>query len=123
MIVNNSLKIDWKKKRGAAKLHAVIFKDGDSHIIYIPSLNLSSYGDTLEESQAMMKGVVIPDFLETLFETSESAAMEELQNLGWQRNTMLKKKFSSEAYIDKNGILKDFNLEKDTQIQETTLEV
>jgi len=123
MSKGNFLKIDWNNKSGNAKLTAVNFKDGEYHIIYIPSLNLSSYGETEEEAYLIMKDIVIKDFLENLLEASEHDAKEELRKLGWNQNNLLKKQFTSKAYINKEGILKAFELEADTQIEEATLEL
>lgn len=119
----NSLKIDWRAKSSTGTVNAFMFKDGGFHVIYIPSLKLSSYGDTAEEATQMMNEVVLKDFLDTLFEAAESDAMDELRKLGWVQSSFFRKKFTSESYVDKNGILKDFNLEEDTEIHEATVNV
>jgi hypothetical protein len=43
---------------------------------------------------------------------------EELRKLGWVPNKIFKKKLSNQAYVDKDGILKNFNLSAETEIKE-----
>jgi len=58
----------------------------------------------------MFVEIVYHDFCENLTELSEADIFEELKRLGWTRSTIFKKELSNTACVDKEGILKDFNL-------------
>ncbi len=102
-------------------LHSVTFDDHGHVIIYVPSLNISAYGDTFEEAQEMLE-VALDDFCETLYSLPEPQRTEELKKYGWNRNPLFKKKFEiSDSFVDKEGLLKNFELSDDTKVEETFL--
>lgn len=117
------IKIDFRKKIAKANLKAVSFKDGGQFIVYIPSLNLSAYGDTQEEAKTMLFDIVLDDFFETLMEAPLDSAKKELFKYGWEQSAILKKQFSSSIFIDRQGILKNFNLSEDTTFQEEMVSI
>jgi len=121
--ITEKLKISYKQKRGTGIFRIVEFEDHGSHIIFIPSLNLSSYGDTPEEAMKMMGDVVLEDFFETLFSQNESSVYEHLKNLGWKKSGIYPKELSHDVHIDNDGILKNFNLSTETKITEKLIEV
>ncbi len=95
--------IEIAKDSFKANLYAVTFTEGEFILTYIHSLNLSSYGHTLDESNSMMTKAVLPDFLESISKLSEEEVFDELKKYGWQKHKR-KGSFSS-AFIDKEGIL------------------
>ncbi|HXI01052.1 MAG TPA: hypothetical protein VNI52_12355 [Sphingobacteriaceae bacterium] len=121
--IKETLKINYKQKRGKGIFRLMGFEDHGHHIVYIPSLNLSAYGATPEEAQAMMGDVVLEDFFETLFEQPENSIFDHLRKLGWQKSPLYPKELSNNAHVDRNGILNDFNLSTETKITETLVEV
>lgn len=85
------------------------FKQSDTVFIYIPSLNISGYGSTFEEAEAMIE-FSLDQFSEELMSLkNQSEITEYLSTLGWKQEFFKKKNFSH-AYIDKEGALKDFGL-------------
>ena len=89
-----TINIDYRKKIFKAKLNGIGFKEGDSHIIYLPSLQLSSYGDTIKEANEMMK-ISLNEFSENLLELNENKINSILKQLGWEKaeQTFIKNSF------------------------------
>lgn len=110
------LKLGNKAIKGLVK--SVSFQEGEFMIIYIPSLNLSSYGKTKEDAVDMMKSAVLPDFCHSLLNKPKALVFSELKKLGWNRNMIFEKDLSKNAHIDKQGILREFDLSEDTEIKE-----
>ncbi|NGM63509.1 hypothetical protein G5B30_16490 [Sphingobacterium sp. SGG-5] len=103
---------------------AVSFMDGDFHILYIPSLNLSSYGNTFEEAKQMMEEVVVKDFcVNVLKNKNKGYVISELKKLGWTKSPFFEKDLSKSAYIDKEGILREFELPENTPIREENVQI
>ena len=118
------LKINFNKPTAVAEVWVVDFWDHDHRIAYIPSLQLSAYGKDSKEARNMLIKVVMLDFFDNLLKLPESRVSQELRKLGWQRDRFFKKKFrNSKSYIDKQGILKSFNLSPETEINEQLLVV
>ena len=121
--IKENLKIDFKHKRGKGIFRILEFQDHGHHIVYIPALNLSAYGDTPEDAKEMMGDVVLEDFFENLFDQPESVVFEFLKNLGWTKSTIYPKELSNDVHVDTDGILKNFNLSPETKITEKLVEV
>ena len=85
-----SLTLNVKQRLYKLGAFTAEFKDGEFHMILLPSLNLSAYGDTEEEAEHMMTGIIIPEFF--------------------------KHQLTGTSHVDKDGILKDFNLSEETVI-------
>ncbi len=119
------LKINRTRQSQSIKgqVHAVDFKQDGHYIIYIPSLGLSAYGDDVMQARKMMSEHIIPDFCETLLEQPLSKIIHELKDLGWNSSQFFKTELSITAHIDKEGILKDFDLPKNTVMHESLLAV
>ncbi len=77
------INIDVRKKIFKAKLNGIGFKDGNSHIIYLPSLQLSAYGDTIKEVNEMVK-ISLKEFSENLLKLNEVKIHSILKQLGWR---------------------------------------
>ena len=89
-----TINIDHRKKIFKAELNGIGFKEGDSHIIYFPSLQLSSYGDTIKEANEMMK-ISLNEFSEYLLQLNENQINSILKRLGWEKaeQTFIKNSF------------------------------
>lgn len=107
-----------QRKRVKAELFVFEFIDNEFIVLYNQSLQLSAYGRTKEEADYMFYKVVFPDFCKNLTSLPESKIYEELKKLGWIRNSMFKKELSKTAHIDREGVLKDFNLSDKTELKE-----
>ncbi|WP_304064335.1 hypothetical protein [Pedobacter glucosidilyticus] len=112
-----------KLKKINAKLKAIDLIDGNFHICYIPSLKLSAYGSTSSEAFKMMKNIVIPDFCETLMSQEKNKILSELKALGWSQSPFFKTELCKSAHIDKEGILRDFDLSENTELRERLMTV
>ncbi len=103
-----------RRARGTFTIHT--FEDHGHHVAYLPSLNLSAYGDSEQEARDRLLSDVIDDFLDHLMDLKPEKITLELQKLGWSRNRMFKKQFKSNSYVDRDGVLKNFNLPKETKV-------
>ena len=117
----NWLKIDFKRKEVESGLTVFNFEDHGFHVFYIPALNLSAYGSTSDEAKEMLLNVVLDDFNENIIELNEPAVFEYLSKLGWSCRGRESRSFENSAYIDKDGVLKNFDLPSDTPVQEQLL--
>ncbi|AIM38139.1 hypothetical protein KO02_16735 [Sphingobacterium sp. ML3W] len=105
-------------------VRAVTFKDGEYDIIYIPSLNLSAYGSSVEEATDMLQNVVLKDFCFSIANNkNKGLVIMELKKLGWIRDLFFEKDLSKKAYIDKEGILSEFELPEGTEIREESVKI
>lgn len=105
------------------EFNSVEFENDGYTILYIPSLRLSAYGKSFEEADAMMRDVVVQDFCETLMEQKLSKILSDLKALGFNQSPFFKTELSKSAHIDKEGLLKDFDLSEDTKFSERVLTV
>jgi len=112
------LKLGKKMKRAKANLFVYEFEDNGFFISYNQSLQLSAYGKTQAEAEKRFAEEVFPDFCEHLTELSEDQIFAELKKLGWKRSPFFKKELSNTAYVDREGILKNFNLPTETKVKE-----
>ncbi len=120
---NEKLKINFRTKEISGLVKGITFKEGEFYIHYIPSLNLSSYGKTKEEAHDMMKVAVLKDFCENAVTKPISVVMKELIRLGWNRSMIFSNELSKSTYIDKGGILRQFELDPNTEFEEEQVEL
>lgn len=113
------LKIDKSKERVTAHLRIFDVLDDEHVVSFIPSLNLSGYGNSIQESRDMIQ-YVLDDYFEALLKLKKSTIARELSNFGWSQH-YFSKQFKNKSFVDKDGILKNFELPEDTQIQESML--
>lgn len=116
------IKIDYREKSAKMQIWVVRFIDNGHHIAYIPSLKLSAYGANENEALKMLFEDVVTDMFNHLFDLSEIQIANELAKFGWKHNRLFKKKFSNTPFIDKGGILRNFNLPKETLISQEYIE-
>ena len=117
------LVLSKKQKKAKARLFVYQFEDNGFFISYNKSLELSAYGKTQEEAKKRFIEVVFPDFCEHLVELPENKIFDELNRLGWSRSPFFKKELSNTAYVDKAGILKNFNLPEGSEVKDQYLTV
>ncbi|HET7360994.1 MAG TPA: hypothetical protein VFI78_03590 [Salinimicrobium sp.] len=82
-------------------------KSGGYWISIIPSLKVSGYGTTEEEAIHDLS-YNMDVFCEDLIALSEDQRHLELRKMGWEQNSIFKKKFSS-VYADEGGVLQNFD--------------
>ena len=95
-------------------------KDHNHFIQYIPSLNLSGYGDSEGDALEMLKEVV-KDYCENLVDLRPELQEAELSKYGFKRERWKRKQFTSRVHVDKKGILQNFELPEDTPIEEASI--
>lgn len=97
------------------KAKALLFtgKSGDYWISIIPSLNVSGYGDKEEDAIKDLE-YNLNVLCEDLFRLNPKSRDSELKKMGWTKNKLFKKKYSS-AYVDKDGVLQNFDSPKNVK--------
>ena len=110
-----------KGKGVEAKIKIMSFIEDKYFIHFIPSLNISSYGDSFEESEQMLKES-LDSLFDILLNLKQDLRDAEMSELGWDKQLYSRRKYTG-PYIDKKGILKEFNISEDTLVQEEILEI
>ena len=82
-------------------------KDTNQIVMYVPSFDLSSYGETKAKAAEMMKEQV-KEVLLSLAELSPSKLQKQLSEWGWKKHKLRNKDFSKVS-VDINGNLQNFN--------------
>lgn len=95
-------------------------KDTQQIVIYLPSLDVSSYGETHEKAEEMMH-YSLENFCEYLLSLTEHEVSAYLRNLGWTKRQFFSKQYSS-AYVDDNGQLQNFNA-VDNKVEKFSLSI
>ena len=122
--LKETININTKHQSFHGSLCVVQFMDHGHYISYMPSLNLTGYGDTPNEADKLLMDFVVKDFLEGLFSLEKDELIfDELKKLGWQRSPFFKKDLNKSAYVNKEGILRDFNLPAETKIESKLMSV
>lgn len=118
------IKISSGKNPKIKKAHfmSIEFEQEGFKIVFIPSIGLSAYGSTYEEAREMMK-VSIHEAMTAFNKCTPAEMFAELKSYGWERNVFYTSDLSKSAHIDKEGILRDFDLDLDTPIQERLVTV
>ena len=119
-IADEHLHINLHKGKIDATLNVVRFIDKDTKqvVTYIPSLEVSGYGDNDKEAMEMLK-FGLDNFGNYIAALTPDKIKAELSKMGWVK-TMLNKDFSK-AYVDIAGQLQNFNAE-DNKVERLTLQ-
>ena len=104
------------------KVNAIGFIEGNSHILYIPSLKLSSYGDSLEEARKMII-MVLNQFTKDLSVLNQDKAESMLADLGWGQQRYFKKRMVNLSETTFDDIKKQFNLPDETEVEQMSIAV
>lgn len=117
------LKINIKQEVIKARLKAFSFMENDIHVVYLPSLNMSGYGNTIEEAYSLLK-LDWADFGDSLFELKhESLIFDALRDLGWSRHKVFAKRMNNLSNTTFEDIKKEFNIPDSTQVKEELIAV
>lgn len=94
------------------------FKDKETkqYVFYAPSLELSGYGRSPEKAKEMFD-FQLKEVLTQLSKMKQDHAKAYLRSYGWAQEKYANKNFSH-AYVDKNGVLQNFNLDPDEVTEE-----
>lgn len=103
----DTLRVNPSKNR--VELTAGMYKiteKNDHIILYIPSLNLSGYGDSVDEAREMLQ-FSLDEYFNYFFKLSRKQQAEELQNKGWNKVWLSSKEFSK-VHVNINGELEGY---------------
>lgn len=109
-----NLQINRHKKSVKASLNGISFIDDDtkSQIFYLPSFDVSGYGETLEEAQAMAFDA-LRDLFDAIVDAPNDQMLQTLKGLGWLKSPFFNKQFSK-TFIDSDGKLQGFNIQENS---------
>lgn len=113
--MKNELKISFKSGKAKGEVDVVTFKDEEHLVRYIPSLQFSAYGTTLEEVEDMTK-IVLADFFHNLMGMGESEAMDELRRLGWSKPRYFRKKLVQLSETNIDDLMKEYGIPQNTPV-------
>ncbi len=118
----DKLKIDFSSKSLKANFGAMYFKEGEFDIFFIPSVQISAYGDSKKEAEEMLK-ISLQQFTEDIFSQTQSKALDILNKLGWKKNTYFKKRMVNLSDTTFADIKKEFNLPDNTPIENVPIAI
>jgi predicted RNase H-like HicB family nuclease len=115
------IRLNRSKSNADALLHLMRFKDGEFHIVYLPEIKMSSYGETEQEAIDMLMDT-LTIYLSNLIGLAKKEMEGELARYGFFVGSMIHKNFEYKGpYVDVKGVLKEFNLPEDTTVEESEL--
>lgn len=119
-VKNESIRIDPNRKKGSLVAKVYRFQDNDTkqHVLFIPSLQITSYGENLEKAKEMLRGA-LTEYMKMLTSFSHEKIAKELLGLGWRHVPFAKKQYSK-AFVDTNGELQNLNA-FENKVEELTL--
>jgi len=88
-----------------------IDRDTKQFVIYLPSVEISGYGETSEKAGEMVKES-LSDLFASFLKMSLSELDNELRRLGWKKDKFRNKEFSN-PLINIQGKLKELNADND----------
>lgn len=104
--MKNYIKTDGLDNVIELQLNVLVFQQGDFYVAYCPSLNLSSYGDTIDDAKTGFDEVMEA----YLDECEENGSLrDDLVKNGWTLNIQNHKKAEPPAVVELNipaGLLK-----------------
>lgn len=123
--VTEFIKIDFATRSAQMRVFVASFIDSGHHVAYIPSLKLSGYATSKDDAIKMLFEDVVDDMFENLFELDESTITNELGKYGWHKAKGIpnKKFYNDRPFVSPTGILENFNLPQNTDIQVKMMEV
>ena len=116
--IKESISLDIRKKIFNIEARGIAFKDDQYSIIYIPSLEISAYGQNIKQAKKMLE-IQLDEFSENLFKLPTSSIHQEFKRLGWKRDKFFKRKLNIElSDTTFEDIRKQYNIPKDTPIKQ-----
>lgn len=97
-IKNNKIELGFNVLKG---------KQGDYVLLFCPAVNLSGYGSTDKEANELLKENLVV-FSEDVLSMNTTEREHFLASLGFKKERFHNKNFSK-AYVDEDGILKNFD--------------
>ena len=91
-----------------AEISVVTFQENDFIVTLCPSLYISGYGRTEDESREMFEEA-LKDYLITLKSLQKNQIEAELKKYGFTVRKINQKNFSK-SFVDQNGLLQGFDL-------------
>ncbi len=118
------LKLDFGggNQKASARLRLLAFVAADQYVLYIPSLNLSAYGNDAPEALGMIH-IVLADYFSHLSLLNEQQVLREINQYGWVRKPFLPKQLRNIQIVDEKSIKEDFELPAETVIHEQFVSV
>lgn len=95
--LNLSGRLEYKDKSVNVRLGMYLFKEGDSHIVYCPALDLSAYGDSEEQAKKSFSDILA---ITIKYMLNKNTMKEDLINHGWKIKSLKQKKIKAPSFDD-----------------------
>lgn len=106
----------------SANLNGIGFEDDGFFVIYIPSLNISGYGDNEEEANEMVIEV-FNEFSQSLLSLSRRQMLAELNKMGWKQERYRKKRLVHLSETTFEDLKKELDISDDVEIKNMPIAV
>lgn len=118
----DTIKVDFRKSEIVATVRVHQFKEGDFIIKYIPSLDISSYGETADEAEKMLSAT-IKEILTKMVLKGPTGTSAELRKYGFipKKRIFADRKEYSHSTVDADGNLNGFEIPADAVSAPLTL--
>ena len=118
---HEQIRIHFSKKivRMTINLYRFTDKDTKQFVFYVPSLEVSGYGETAKKAMEMVHES-LRDMCHFLVTLSPEEATVELRKYGWKKGIFNKE--YSRMCVDEKGKLKDLNADENS-VEKMTLEL
>ena len=117
-----NIRVNKAKKKISGTFRVLKYRDKDTRqmIVYIQSLQISGYGATMKKAMEMLR-FSMDDLFHHFMNLPATQLEHELAKMGWKKNQIRHKEFS-QAYVDIEGNLKNFNAVND-EVEDEVLSV
>ncbi|MEO7177179.1 MAG: hypothetical protein ABIV51_14650 [Saprospiraceae bacterium] len=113
------IKIDFDIKTISAVFLAIEFKEAEQFVVHLPSIEISGYGDSINEAKNMVDEAV-STFFENLMALDKNEITKELNRMGFKNSQYFKKRFER-SYVDSDGDLQNFDIPADASVSHELL--
>jgi hypothetical protein len=97
-----------------AEIRIITGKDNDQWVFVSPSLNVSGYGNSIEEAkESFTHNVEV--FMGDLFKLGVNDRMKYIKSLGWIKDKFFDRRYSK-VFVDSDGILQNLEMSKQTSL-------
>jgi hypothetical protein len=115
------IRVDINRNKISGKLNLISIKQNETIILYLPALQLSAYGESLDETKEMLLDS-LRIYCKNLLSLPKVSIHKELVSLGFQPNPHFNKKFTR-PHIDENGDLQGLDLDGDVTVEKSMMAI
>lgn len=118
--MNEKLNIDWRAKTVQAELRAIEFEEDGQFFMYIPSLELSSYGDTQKEVRELMD-FSVREMFRQLFENGTKEGQAILKKWGFHKDKFFQRRYEVDRAWGTEDVAREMGIRNPKHVRQTPL--